>query len=690
MKHGKTNQSAENPILWLKEFSIKVSSGNDRVYNNGRQQIEISLTVEPQANQEISDAQFNTLKPVYLDDDGNYVALPELTSNESWFYSSSENPNFDYLPSTFTPEPLTAATFNEDGSLGQLLTLGPEGNWLDANNADPVTSNTEISSTNTQVNGARRVKRFYVQSHSRAGTDITLYACIEKNQETIYYSKDSESEVTLIAESTPAFKFPEDYNWTQKKVSLASNTYASEDNDARFIHEFSLSPRHVRFSYAEFHPDTAQSKGMIRWQDHTPGQTFASHVGVALPHARNIHYNDNIKLGAQFPARKATTISAENPDSIVVLLQGDNQIPYYSEGFDQQGPLKLQAYDRYGTLHSISIAFDDSEGSAFDKRTKLTVSTSNNDHINSDDIHITHFQVKGLNSDAHKQICKLYNNGLQQTYVNIVITAVNSRDEPISLPQDVLDKILLVDYDTGTALSPSDYSISRRQSDRDKRFHIIQSTYSNEASSATPNQGGQSITYWISTLSRTNLTIGARLVHDGITYHTYQTDVEPGGKTVSGKSNSAAVISPQLQDYNYRKEDFSLERKNSSVDLTPGIYDVDTYTIKINSANHFIVWSDAPTSVWMYDYIGNLKANYLAYYQCNEVKGSTLYFGTIPQRVPINTNTGDATAARVKGYKYDASGERYFSLLVTYRDQHGNGHAVYLKPYEEANFIALG
>ncbi|MEG1350594.1 MAG: hypothetical protein RSD49_21440 [Hafnia sp.] len=689
MKHEVTNQSVADPILWLKEFSIKVSSGNDRVYNNGRQQIEISLTVEPQANQEISDAQFNTLKPVYLDDDGNYVALPELPSDESWFYSSSENPDFDYLPSSFTPEPLNAATFNEDGSLGQLLTLGPEGNWLYASNAES-DANIKIGNAYTPINSARRVKRFYVQSRSRAGTDITLYACIEKNQETIYYSKDSESEITLIAESTPAFKFPEDYNWTQKKVSLTSNTYASEDNDARFIHEFSLSPRHVRFSYAEFHPDIAQSKGMIRWQDHTPGQTFASHVGVALPHSRNVHYNDNIKLGTQFPARKATTISAENPDSIVVLLQGDNQIPYYSEGFDQQGPLKLQAYDRYGTLHSISIAFDDSEGSAFDKRTNLTVSTSNNDHINSDDIHITHFQVKGLNSESHKQTCKLYNNGLQQTYVNIVITAVNARDEQISLPQSALDKIQLVDYDTGTALSPSDYSISRSQSARDKRFHIIQSTYSNEAPSATPNQGGQSITFWISTLSRTNLTIAARLVHDGITYHTYQADVEPGGKTVSGKSNSAAVISPQLQDYNYRKQDFNLERKNSSVELSPDIYDVDTYTIRINSANHYIVWSDAPDSVWMYDYIGKETANYLAYYQCSAVKGSTLYFDAYPQRVPINTNMGEATAARVKGYKHNANGERYYSLLVTYRDQHGNGHSVYLKPYDNANLIVFG
>lgn len=683
------NTSSPNsidPSLWLKEFTIKVSSNSDRVYNNGRQQIEISLIVEAHANQEVTDAQFNTLKPVYLDDDGNYVALPHIVSADDWWYADSENPAFDYLPSSFKPEPMRAVILNADGSDGQMLEVGPDGNWLYVGSAE------SASVAYTQPSSARRVKRFYVQSQSRAGTNITLYASIEKDQDTVYYSKNTDSDITLFAEQSPTFNFPDDYNWTQRKIQLTADQFSSEDSDARFIYEFSLTPRHVRFSYAEFHPDSPESKGMIRWQDHTPDQTFASHVGVALPGCKDIHYNDTIRLGTAFPPRKATTVSAENPDAIVVLLQGDNQILYYSEGSAQQGPLKLQAYDRYGTLHTISITFDDSEGSAFDKRTRLAVSTHSSSTTDDNFVNITHFQVKGLNTELHKQVCKLYNNGLQQIYINVVLSAVNASDETVQLSQDVLDKVQLVDYDTGNALSPLLYWVSRSQSALDKRFHLLPATLANDAPpcNASPAQGGQSITFWIKTPISTNRTIGARLVHNGVTYHTYQKDIDPGGKTVSGRSNSAAVISPIPQDYHYSKYNFSLERENSSVELGRDIYDVDTYTIRIKSASHYIVWSNIQDKVWMYDYIGNKKANYLACYQCNSNRSSVLYFNDRPQRVYINSKPGDASAARVKAYKNNYTGETWTSLQVTYYDQYGNGHKIYLKPTEEANLIILG
>ncbi|TDF81797.1 hypothetical protein [Pseudomonas sp. H9] len=709
MKNTTIKKTADDPSLWLKEFDIEVSSGSERVYNNGRQQIKISLIVEPRSGQEVTDAQFSTLMPVYRDNDGSFVTLPQDHSADGWFYSVEEDLNYDYFPSTASVEPMKGALLNADGSQNTLLVMTPQGHWkLDEQSppghrpqSNPVLE--KFLDAQNRISAARRVKTFYIHTKARAGTTVTLYARIEKDAETIYTSDEAESEIKLYSEPTRQLIFPEDYDLSKKIISESLSATPSERDPERFIYEFSLKPKYIDFSSAKYESNASESRGMIKWQDHSNSQPRATHVGVAFPGSRNVNYNDTLTLGGQFPPRKVKQISDDNTGKIVVLMQGDNQIPYHSADYDKQGPMKIQALDRFGTQHTLAIRFDESQDSAFDKRSNLTVESRTESHVDThtaaeEFVSITHFQVKGLNSNTHKQSCRLYNNGWQQTYINVVITATNERNEQVELSDGILNKIQLVDYDTGADLSPSAYTITRTQSEIDKLFHIIPASViakeTTEApindQAATPAQGGQSITFWVRTKAVTNKTIAARLVHDGVTYHTYQRDVAPGGETRSGNSNSAAEISPLEQNYHYTAKNFILTRTNASDDLRSDIIDIDLYKLKINSAEHHITSSDYEPAVWMFDYIAGKKANSLAYFRRNNTSTTvTLYYHLNYQPIAVNRTVGEANAVRVKSNSLGPDGESYVGVLMVYRDQYGNGHNVWLNPASEANLITI-
>ncbi|MNJ34093.1 hypothetical protein D3C77_287920 [compost metagenome] len=587
------------------------------------------------------------MRAVLVGSDGKYITLPEIGEPGDWLYNTTENIDFDYYPDVV-----------ED----------------------------QLNSAHLNTDSQRRIKKIYIQSTARAGSRIVLFAGIDEDSSTTYYSENIDEKVEILAEGTPSFSFPEDYNWIRRIISVEDDYPIEPFNDARFIYEYALSPKYVRFSHAQFNPDTAKSKGMIRWQYNGPTETFATHVGVALPNTKTVHYNNEIQLGAAFPPRRAKEVVTENAGMLVVLLQGDNQIPYYPAGTEHHGPLRLDAYDKYGTLHNINIDFDLSQEDAFDKRTNLVVSTQSAQSVAANFVTLEHFQVKGFNSERDRQVCPLYNNGHQQTYIDVVLFARNEKNEPVQIDQAILDKVELVNFDNGAALGPS-YTVTRTQSDKDKSF--VYHPSSQAQSHSAPAQGGDSIRFWIRTTSKHSTTIAARLIHDGVTYHTYQRDVATGGKTVSGKSNSAAVISPLEQDYFYRAPDFDFTRANYNTDIKSGIIDVDLYTLKLKShLAHYIAWNLPASHIWTIDYIGSDKTNMLAFYQRNNQTSVTLNFSGVNQPMSVNGSRGVAHVARIKRAKKDLN-EKFVGIQVHYLDQYGNRHYVWFNPGSEANTINI-
>lgn len=322
-------QQLTTPIGWLRQFRLELASSSDQAYNNGRQQIAVRLTVEPQAGQVITQEQFQSLRLVVQLEGRQYLPLPEVGEEGHWTYAKSRDERFDFH-----------ATATDAPEL-------------------PVEQSAQV-----------RTKVLYIQTEAPGGSSITLRAMVRKDADTVYYTDGSsfDSSLEVHAVRPPIYRFPDDYRWEKTRDEGDSN------GGSRFIHEHSLTPRNVGFSYGEFR--STDTKGMIRWQSRDPNQSFASHVGIALPGETEVQYNPDINLGNLPPSEKVTEPKSSTRESAVIVLQGDNRIPYYSGGATHDQPFSVDLYDRQGNLHRLTVRFDDSQDTALKRRTVFSPSTS--------------------------------------------------------------------------------------------------------------------------------------------------------------------------------------------------------------------------------------------------------------------------------------------------------------------------
>ncbi|MBM3107785.1 hypothetical protein IIE18_21905 [Pseudomonas sp. V1] len=647
--------------LWLRTFKIELSSASNRVYRNGRQQIEIRLSVEPISGKTVTEEQLKTLTVVTQSADGSYQPLPELsedwnsTANEPWFYSQKRDERFDYFSDTLKIKQPHLPNGQTEQAYSKLI---------------------------------------YIQSSAAAGSVLTLRGCIQEdgeNPETVYYTDKDDGfdiKVELITAAIPLYAFPENYIW--RKIRSDGDSAAG----ARFIHEYSLQPYNAQFVYAEF--SDADIKGMIRWQDHQPTQTYASHVGLAIPGSKEIHYNTDITLGSDFPARQVKEVNNAPNGVIIVLLQGDNQIKFNASDLKNGGPCSLSAYDKNGNEHYIQIAFDDSQGSPLARRTNLTVQSTTVQPASkrrANIANIVFFKVRGVGRDENNATCRLYRNGKQQTYVEVELQAVDDNNIPVEITPDILEKVKIVDYVSGDDL-PSEYTFSATRSEIDEKFDLFPDT---KAPVSPVTQPGQGQSFWIKTTSITQKQIAAELTHDGVTYHTYQKNLEPGGKTEAGKSNSSATILPVAQNYFFKAADFNLSRRDAKLLNRNGILkEVDEYLISFKSPNHSITYSETPTSlqdtsqniIFTIDYTGSNTTNVLHYFRYDYSRTVNAGFHTAVFEININQNNGVAHAARAK-LDMKFSSEYTDALKVHYIDQFGNSHPVFLHPGDVSNTLFL-
>lgn len=82
-----------NDTHWLTGFKIRVTTTSNKVFNNGLQQLQVSVSVTPKAEQEVTEEQLNSIRLVTLEDDGHYKELEgELT------VSKERDERFEYFP----------------------------------------------------------------------------------------------------------------------------------------------------------------------------------------------------------------------------------------------------------------------------------------------------------------------------------------------------------------------------------------------------------------------------------------------------------------------------------------------------------------------------------------------------------------------------------------------------------------
>ncbi|MEB0077937.1 hypothetical protein QN386_09995 [Pseudomonas sp. CCI3.2] len=321
MKRART--TAGNPLIWLIDMNIETTSGSSMLYANGRQQVEVTLTLETRAEFPLTDAQKKSLRIVVEQSNGDYRPLPEQQLNNDWWYSETKD-KYDYYPVAVDQQP---RIINKEQSSNQ-----PKAFFQ---------------------------KVFYVLSTAIGGAAIKLRAQASKSEDETYQSiAPLDHSVILSAVRKPDFSAPADYTFTRRLVS-------GSEALGKFAYEYQLHPTYLFFQSAILYP-----LGMIQWDDKDPAETRASNVGCASPSQSEFNYNEDVVIGAAFEAERLQFVTYQSPGRLTIVLQGGINIPYHSASANTcNGPCRLAGIDMNGNDHSIGISFTGVSG--FEARTNL-------------------------------------------------------------------------------------------------------------------------------------------------------------------------------------------------------------------------------------------------------------------------------------------------------------------------------
>ncbi|QXH55458.1 hypothetical protein [Pseudomonas maumuensis] len=146
---------------WLSRFRVDITSNSNRIYANGRQQVEVTVTVEPRSGQTVTEEQLDSIALLEIDENGEFLILNDLLiarnkRNERYEAHAARGSN---------PQNLLAST------------------------------------------SATRHRKFYVSSRHRGGTLSTIYAGIYMNQDTHFETNVAPFKSSAVIESVTPHRF---------------------------------------------------------------------------------------------------------------------------------------------------------------------------------------------------------------------------------------------------------------------------------------------------------------------------------------------------------------------------------------------------------------------------------------------------------------------------------------------------
>lgn len=603
---------------WLGEFSIELSSPSACVHNNTRQQVAINVYATPLEG-ELSDSEFASLHIVVQNSEGGYDPMPEEHVTAPWYFTTTRDERFDCFPVLVPP------------ALPELA-IPPELEGMEIQRESPP----------REMHPRSRQKQLYVHSRAPGGSKIQLRACITRDNGKTYWTDEVGADIELYAHPTPTYLFPEDYQ-------LTTSSERPQEADS-VIQEYILTPGSGAFSCAE--SDSGDSNGFIQLQGDPSCST------------------------SDAPPRLTARFDPNNPGHIAIRLQHEDRTPSSKEPGGQQPAWRLCVYDRQGNRHPFSIQLDDGQdGNHPGFRLISSHCAQENPVVPQAVANIAFFQVKGLGFVENNTRCPLYNNTYQTTYVDVVIRAVNDNQEPVNLTASQLNSIELVSYDTGARL-PNGYSwyISASKRSPDDLYDPYPASLPAEPSA--PSQDDQSIRIWIKTSSAVNVQVAARLILDGVTYHTHYKAGKVGGETESGKSNSSATIVPYPQDYTIPAGEFEYTRSNHESGES---YDIDLYKLKFSGTRYQIRSGGSSDHVFAKDNVGFTIFNMQVCFSRDHIRTKIFLVLGHVFFIEVNSTAGIAYAARLKVYGLGHGSEIDEGLRVIYRDQYGNGHPLWIR-----------
>ncbi|RAU47053.1 MULTISPECIES: hypothetical protein [unclassified Pseudomonas] len=191
---------------FLSTFKIQITSGQPRIYNNGHQQIEITVTYQAAKNVELSEEQLSSLRLV-TSKGGEYREL-----SDDFKVSTTRDPRFNYFKDPHGPSNLRA----------------PE------------------------VIAGQNIKTFYISSTHEAGIPINLHAAMNKDEELVAITGtkyfNSSCTITTVNPNLRLtrqdFKFwGEDVHW-EDLSSWHAGQKATKELDVDVYHLSFKDPRH--------------------------------------------------------------------------------------------------------------------------------------------------------------------------------------------------------------------------------------------------------------------------------------------------------------------------------------------------------------------------------------------------------------------------------------------------------------
>ena len=148
---------------WLSRLRLDITSSSNRVFANGRQQVEITVTVEPRDGEEVDENAIASIELFIFDDNAN-----ELQPDGELHVDSERDPRFEYYAASGgAPSPLM----------------------------------------NSSQRTARR--RFYLSSTLPGGSLTTIYAGIRKDTDNHFMTNTGPFQSSVVIESITPLRHPE-------------------------------------------------------------------------------------------------------------------------------------------------------------------------------------------------------------------------------------------------------------------------------------------------------------------------------------------------------------------------------------------------------------------------------------------------------------------------------------------------
>ncbi len=289
---------------WLSQFKIEITSNANKVYGNGRQQLEATVTVAPRSNGSISSEQMDSISLVILDDDGVYREL------EGALQASLERDNrFDYFAAT--------------GG----------------------------APSNLELQGSTRRKRFYISSTRSGGSLDRVYARISKDDRTHYVTNAGAFNSSIIVETIRPLRSSKDEFELVVEDSQIRDWYVATPHYLRFknpnyqiVDYLPYTPSDNHSEYATAYDDASHALTLYRERPPTPQNPVNKHFCLHYVITKNPRFTRNTASRRFAPAYR--------PGQMTLLLV---QLIGVANFTPLTRPALWTLIDQYGNEHKIEM-----------------------------------------------------------------------------------------------------------------------------------------------------------------------------------------------------------------------------------------------------------------------------------------------------------------------------------------------